>query len=259
MSRNGDEDIVPSKFDDEGNLTNNEEGSKSGASTGPTLEKLTRRLEKLTAEKEKLRAKVRGKKTKGSSSSSKEEDSSFEEEVSKKGKKGRRNLDKPSYNSMSFNCNNMPSSTAYTSIPVGKAPYFDGTSYNQWMHCMKIYLYSIKPEAWQVICDGVDFLDEDEEPSSNQLQQIHRNAQAISILTSSIDKEEFNYVDGLDVAKDVWTTLRMAHEGNKPVRKAKVEMLERQLNWFIIYEDGTTYELLNLLNRWVNKARALGS
>jgi hypothetical protein len=257
MSRNGDEDIVPSKFDDEGNLTNNEEGSKSGASTGPTLEKLTRRLEKLTAEKEKLRAKVRGKKTKGSSSSSKEEDSSFEEEVSKKGKKGRRNLDKPSYNSMSFNCNNMPSST--TSIPVGKAPYFDGTSYNQWMHCMKIYLYSIKPEAWQVICDGVDFLDEDEEPSSNQLQQIHRNAQAISILTSSIDKEEFNYVDGLDVAKDVWTTLRMAHEGNKPVRKAKVEMLERQLNWFIIYEDGTTYELLNLLNRWVNKARALGS
>jgi hypothetical protein len=123
MSRNGDEDIVPSKFDDEGNLTNNEEGSKSGASTGPTLEKLTRRLEKLTAEKEKLRAKVRGKKTKGSSSSSKEEDSSFEEEVSKKGKKGRRNLDKPSYNSMSFNYNNMPSSTTYTSIPIGKAPY----------------------------------------------------------------------------------------------------------------------------------------
>jgi hypothetical protein len=36
-----------------------------------------------------------------------------------------------------------------------------------------------------------------------QLQKIHRNAQAISILTSSIDKEEFNRVDGLDVAKDV--------------------------------------------------------
>jgi hypothetical protein len=32
---------------------------------------------------------------------------------------------------------------------------------------------------------------------------IHRNAQVISILTSSIDKEEFNRADGLDVAKDV--------------------------------------------------------
>jgi hypothetical protein len=37
----------------------------------------------------------------------------------------------------------------------------------------------------------------------DQLQKIHRNAQAISILTLSIDKEEFNRVYDLDVAKDV--------------------------------------------------------
>jgi hypothetical protein len=110
---------------------------------------------------------------------------------------------------------------------------------------MKNYLYSISPKVWQVICDGVDFPDEDEEPTSNQLQQIHRNAQAISIFTSSIDKEEFNHVDGLDVAKDVWTTLWMAHEGFKSVRKAKVEMLEGQLNQFIMYDDETPHEMFN--------------
>jgi hypothetical protein len=77
-------------------------------------------------------------------------------------------------------------------------------------------------------------LDEDEQPTSDELQKIHCNAQAISILTLSIDKEEFNRVDGLDVAKDVWKTLRMAHEGSKPVRKAKVEILEGQLNCFIM-------------------------
>jgi hypothetical protein len=71
---------------------------------------------------------------------------------------------------------------------------------------MKKYLYSISPEVWQVVCDGVEFSDEDEQPTSDQLQKIHRNAQAISILTSSIDKEEFNRVDGLDVAKGVWNT-----------------------------------------------------
>jgi hypothetical protein len=69
-------------------------------------------------------------------------------------------------------------------------------------------------------------LDDDEQPTLDQLQKIHRNAQAISIPTSSIDKEEFNRVNGLDVAKDVWTTLRMAHERSKPMRKAKVEMLK---------------------------------
>jgi hypothetical protein len=91
---------------------------------------------------------------------------------------------------------------------------------------MKNYLYSISPEVWQVVCDGVDFPDDDEQPTLDQLQKIHRNAQAISTLTSSIEKEEFNCVDSLDVVKDVWTTLRIAHEGSKPMRKAKIEMLE---------------------------------
>jgi hypothetical protein len=102
---------------------------------------------------------------------------------------------------MSFNYNNMPNYTAYTSVPVGKAPYFDGSNYNQWKHCMKNYLYSISHEVCQVVCDGVDFPDGDEQPTSDQLQKIHRNAQAISILTLLVDNEEFNRVDGLDGAK----------------------------------------------------------
>jgi hypothetical protein len=147
-----------------------------------------RRLEKLTAENNKLRRKAKGKKTKGGSSTSEDEDSSLEEDVSKKGKEERNNRDKPSYNSMSFNYINMPSSTAYTFISVGKAPYFDRTCYNHWKHCMKNYLYSISPEVWQVVCDGVEFSDEDEQPTADQLQKLYRNTQAISILTSSINK-----------------------------------------------------------------------
>jgi hypothetical protein len=119
-----------------------------GASTDATLEDLTRRLDKLTGENNKLRRKAKGKKTKGGSSSSEVENSSLKENVSKKGKKGRNNCDKPSYNSLSFNYGNMPSTTAYSSIPVGKAPYFDGTCYNQWKHYTKNYLYSISPEVW---------------------------------------------------------------------------------------------------------------
>jgi hypothetical protein len=87
-------------------------------------------------------------------------------------------------NNTNNNYNNMLSSTTYTSIPVGKSPYFDGTSYNQWKHCIKNYLYSISSEVWQVVCDGVEFLDEDEQPTSDELQKIHHNAKAISILTS---------------------------------------------------------------------------
>jgi hypothetical protein len=70
---------------------------------------------------------------------------------------------------MSSNYNNMSSLTAYISIPVGKAPRFDGSNYNQWKHCIKNYVYSISPEVWQFVCDGVDFPDEDEQPTLDQL------------------------------------------------------------------------------------------
>jgi predicted phosphatase len=132
-------------------------------------------------------------------------------------------------------------------------------NYNQWKHCMKYYLYYVSSEVWQVGCDGVDFLDDAEQPTSDQLQKIYCNAQAISIPTSLIDKEEFNHVDGLDVAKDVWDTLRMAHEGSRPVRKANIEMLEGQLNRFVMFDDESPQDMFNQLQKMVNKTKALGS
>jgi hypothetical protein len=79
MSRTGKEDEVPPWFDDENNTNNNQEDDKSGASRGPFLEDLMRRLEKLTAENKKLRAKAKGKKIKWCSFSGEEEDSSSKE------------------------------------------------------------------------------------------------------------------------------------------------------------------------------------
>jgi hypothetical protein len=51
----------------------------------------------------------------------------------------------------------------------------------------------------------------------------------------------------------------MAHEGSKPVRKAKIEMPEGQLNRFIMFDDETPQDMFNRLKKMVNKAKALGS
>jgi hypothetical protein len=74
-----------------------------------------------------------------------------------------------------------------------------------------------------------------------------------------VDKEEFNHVDGLDEAKEVWTTLQIACEGSKPVRMAKIKMVEGQLNRFIMFDDETPQNMFNRLNKMVNKVNALGS
>jgi hypothetical protein len=51
----------------------------------------------------------------------------------------------------------------------------------------------------------------------------------------------------------------MAHEGSKPVRNAKFEILEGQPNHFIMYDDETSHEMFNRLKKLVNKVRAIGS
>jgi hypothetical protein len=54
-----------------------------------------------------------------SSSSNEETDASSKEEV--KGKKGKKG-DKKSYNTTSFNYDNLPHSIAFTLVPIGKLP-----------------------------------------------------------------------------------------------------------------------------------------
>jgi hypothetical protein len=123
MSKVGDEgEVPPQQFDEDGNPIVIEDDSKSETSKPPTMEYLMKKLEKFKAKNKKPRAK--GKKATAYSSSS--EDGDSDEEVIKKGRKGRNKHNKASYNTMSFNYNNMPSSTAYTFIPIGKTLHFDG-------------------------------------------------------------------------------------------------------------------------------------
>jgi hypothetical protein len=104
MSKTGEQSKVPpTPLDEGGNPIVGEDGTNTKTSTAPTLEEPMWRLEELTVENKKLRAKAKNKKAKGNTFSSEEEDSSFEEYVSKREKKGGRNRDKTSYNSMSFN------------------------------------------------------------------------------------------------------------------------------------------------------------
>jgi hypothetical protein len=69
----------------------------------PTLEDLMKKLDKLKAKNKKLKAKGK----KGITYWSSREDGNSEEELSKKGKRERNKQDKPSYNTMSFNYNNI--------------------------------------------------------------------------------------------------------------------------------------------------------
>jgi hypothetical protein len=122
--------------------------------------KLQRRIDKLKASNSQQLT--------SSSSSNEETNASSEEEV--KGERGRKG-DKKSYNNTYFNYDNLPPSSAFTSVPVSKAPHFDGMDYTKWKYSMKMHLISLNLSVWTTVCIDVDFLEEDEEPGFEQLQQ----------------------------------------------------------------------------------------
>jgi hypothetical protein len=124
---------------------------------------------------------------------------------------------------------------------------------------MTMHVILLNSSVWTIVCTSIDFPEEDEEPGYEQLQQIHHNAQATSILLFSLEKDEFDRVNGLEKAKDIWDTLQRAHEGTKPMKKVKIQLVKGQLERFVMLDDESTQEMFNQLKRLVNKIRDYGS
>jgi hypothetical protein len=72
-------------------------------------------------------------------------------------------------------------------------------------------------------------------------------------------KDEFDRVNGLEKAKDIWDTLQRAHEGTKPIKKAKRQLIEEKHDRFVILDDEDPQEMYNRLKKLDNKVRAYGS
>jgi hypothetical protein len=63
-------------------------------------------------------------------------------------------------------------------------------------------------------------------------EQIHKNAQATTVLLASLCRDEYNKVSGLDNAKQIWDTLKISHEGNDTTMITKMELVEGELGRF---------------------------
>jgi hypothetical protein len=82
---------------------------------------------------------------------------------------------------------------------------------------------------------------------------IHHNAQVNTVLLSSLSREEYNKVNSLESMKDIWDTLKVAHEGDKITKITKVELLEEELGRFAMIKGESLQEMYNRLNDKINK------
>ena len=116
---------------------------------------------------------------------------------------------KVEYNRNPFDYSRMQNnfSPNFILVPLGKAPLLDGLNYADWINTMKLHLIDLHPNLWEVVNVGVRMPKSDDEVSPEMMLDLHHNAQAASVILASLSQEEFNKVNGLEVAKDIWDTL----------------------------------------------------
>jgi hypothetical protein len=89
-------------------------------------------------------------------------------------------------------------------VPLGKSPIFDGEDYCMWSDKMRHHLTSLHSSIWDIIEFGAQVPPVgDEGYDSDEVAQIrHFNSQATTILLASLNREEYNRVQGLKSARD---------------------------------------------------------
>jgi hypothetical protein len=118
--------------------------------------------------------------------------------------------------------------TPLLSVPLGKPPVFDGEDYCMWSDKMRHHLTSLHASIWDIVEFGAQVPSVgDEGYDLDEVAQIwHFDSQATTILLASLYREEYNKVQGLKSAKEIWDVLKTAHKGDEVTKITKLETIE---------------------------------
>jgi hypothetical protein len=130
-----------------------------------------------------------------------------------------------------------------------------------WSDKMRHHLTSLHASIWDIVEFGVQVPSPgDEGYDSDEVAQIwHFNSQATTILLASLSREEYNKVQGLKSAKEIWDVLKTAHEGDEVTKITKRETIEGELGRFMLNQGEEPQAMYNRLKTLVNQVRNLGS
>jgi hypothetical protein len=165
------------------------------------------------------------------------------------------------YSKMSLRYPRISKRTPLLSVPLGKPPVFDGEDYSMWSDKMRHHLTSLHKSIWDIVEYGAQVPKEgDKDYDSEEVDQIrHFNSQATTILLASLSREEYNKVQGLKSAKEIWDVLKTAHEGDEVTKITKRETIEGELGRFMLNQGEEPQAMYNRLKTLVNQVRNLGS
>jgi hypothetical protein len=138
---------------------------------------------------------------------------------------------------------------------------FEGEDYSMWSDKMRHHITSLHKSIWDIVEYGAQVPRKgDKDYDSEEVEQIqHFNSQDTTILLASLSREEYNKVQGLKSAKEIWDVLKTAHKGDKVTKITKRETIEGELDRFMLHQGEEPQAMYNRLKTLVNQVRNLGS
>ncbi|GJY71729.1 hypothetical protein Tco_0475432 [Tanacetum coccineum] len=130
-----------------------------------------------------------------------------------------------------------------------RPPLFESDHFIYWKNRFETYVKAKDLDLWHIILNGdfppvaknkvtqilevVPF----EEQSDDLKKKLAKNNEAKMVLYNALPKKEYERIFMCKMAKDIWQSLLITHQGNSQVKDNKIDLLVQQYEQFTILEE----------------------
>ncbi|GKB46412.1 zf-CCHC domain-containing protein [Tanacetum coccineum] len=130
-----------------------------------------------------------------------------------------------------------------------RPPLFESISFIYWKNRFETYVKSKDLDLWHVITNGdfqpiknnpetkLDKFVPFEKQSDELKKRFAKNNKAKMVIYNALPRKEYERIFMCNMAKEIWKTLLIAHQGNSQVKDNKIDLLVQQYEQFIIFKD----------------------
>jgi len=147
---------------------------------------------------------------------------------------------------------------------INKPHMFGGVNYAFWKVRMKIFMQSIDIGIWDVVLNGpfipMHVVKEEnikKEWSETKKKKAQYDSVEKSIITSTLNMDEFFMVSQCNSAKEMWDILEVTHEGTDDVKRAMKHALIQEYELFRMKQEETTTDVQRRFKHIVNHLTGL--
>ncbi|GJY09127.1 retrovirus-related pol polyprotein from transposon TNT 1-94 [Tanacetum coccineum] len=150
-----------------------------------------------------------------------------------------------------------------------RPPLFESDHFIYWKNRFETYVKAKDLDLWHIILNGdfppvaknevtqvlevVPF----EEQSDDLKKKLAKNNEAKMVLYNALPKKEYERIFMCKMAKDIWQSLLITHQGNSQVKDNKIDLLVQQYEKFTILEEESIDSGFARFNNIITSLKAL--